>query len=106
MIFFGIRHQGPCLERWAPAESAEVFIATASACPLACNPTQEHWGLPRISGQNTRLVLTKIRPLVLQVGNSHRSLRPPQKSIVQSLPSDPGVWVPKPLLDLPACRTH
>lgn len=76
MIFCGIRHQGPCLEHWAPAESSVIFIATASACPLACNPIQEHCGLPRTSGQSPKLVLPKITPSVLPVGNNQRSLRP------------------------------
>lgn len=46
MIFCGLEHEGPRLERWVLAESEVVFIASASACPAACNPNPEPWGPP------------------------------------------------------------
>lgn len=105
MIFCGLEHEGPRLERWVLAESEVVFIASASACPAACNPNPESWGLPRISGQSFKLALPNIRPSGLPVGA--RLLPSTPKAIVQpSSPSDPGVWVPSPHLDISACRAH
>lgn len=37
-----LRCQGLCLERWASAEFGEIFLAMASACPLARNVTLEY----------------------------------------------------------------
>lgn len=85
-----------CLEPWAPAESEEVFIATASACPFARNPTQEHGSVPQISGQRSKLALPNTRPSVLPVGTSHLLVLIPEVHTPAPPPSDPGIWVSPP----------
>lgn len=100
MISCGNQRRGPCLERWALADFEGVFITTASACPLARNPTQEHWGLPRISGQSSQLALAIYPALSAASGNRpssrfDRQVRTPAPSSLRhrSPGSQPRLWI-------------